>query len=1073
MKKHCSHIIHKTMYKLIKTKPLVFLILLLSINLIAFSQTGNNTTITGRVTDESGETLIGVNINETGTNNRVVTDNNGNYTIVVSSLNTTLRFSMVGFKEQTVAVSGQKRINIVLEEEVSVLDEVYVIGYGTARKKDLTGSMSQVKTDEMILAPVGSFDQALAGRVAGVKVSSMDGQPGNEMDIVIRGANSLTQSNAPLYVIDGVAIDDVDNSALNPEEIASINILKDASATAIYGARAANGVVVIETKRGVKEKPVLTYSGSIGFQQVPKKMEMMSPYEFVKYQLELNENLTKRLYLSGELSEEDSLYNPSGRTLEDYKTIKAVNWQDEILKTTPIQIHSIALRGRSSNTQYSLSGSYFNQEGIILNTGSKRYQARLSLDQRVNSNFKVGATVNVSRQLKYGQQVNQGGGRNFTSALLYRAWAYRPVSGNPNIDLSEFDDDPENDNPNDIRLNPVTTSIHEHSWDKQIRVMGNAYIDYTFLKNFRFRSVGSVGFRNLNLERFYNSKTTRGSPLRNSSLGVYGSSTNRETQNWSNENTITYTNIFNRQHNFTVVGGMSLGEYKDNSFGFTSQQVPNEELVMYGLDEGLPYSTRADGGENAYMSFFGRVDYNYKSKYYLTSTLRADASSKFHPANRWGYFPSVALAWNMKEENFMKSLKNITLSKLRFSYGLTGNSNIGNYGYFQLLGMPIRDAYSFNNATPTKGITALSIANEKLRWETTKQMDIGYDLALFRNRFELTVDVYKKVTKDLLLNADMPITTGQLRAYKNIGSIQNSGLEFTINTINVRSKDFRWSTNFNISFNRNKILSLTRNQESIFSQMMVGQNEVPLYISKIGYPAGMFFGYVFDGIYQEEDFDVLENGTYALKKELPDNGNPRSQIQPGHIKYRDLNGDGTINSFDMTVIGNGQPLHIGGLSNNFQYKNFTLNVLFQWSYGNQIYNANRMMLEGNYIGLMNTNQFATYIDRWTPENRSNTLFSARGYGPQGYQSNRVLEDGSYLRLKTLSFTYRLAHNSLSSIGISNIDFKIASQNLLTFTNYSGIDPEVSVRNTVLTPGFDYSPYPQARTITFGINVLFN
>ncbi|HEY0666835.1 MAG TPA: TonB-dependent receptor [Sphingobacteriaceae bacterium] len=1030
--------------------------------------------VTGRITDSLGLGLPGVSVRVKGTQTGTVSDAKGNYRIDVPESGSVLVFTFLGYTTQEHRVSGRNVLNVTLREEMITLGNVVVIGYGSVDKKDLTGSVSQVEMTDLMKAPVASFDQALAGRIAGVQVSSSDGQPGSGMDIVIRGANSLTQSNSPLYVIDGFPIEDPDNSALNPDDIASINVLKDASATAIYGSRGANGVIIIETKKGKTGKPVITFNSSVGFQQAQKKMEMMSPYDFVRHQLEVNKLTAQRMYTPAELDPQiDTLYDPNGRTLESYKNISGINWQDLLLRDSPMQIHSLAVRGGSADTKYSISGSLFNQEGIVLNTGSKRYQGRVSVDQTLSKKIRTGITANYSKNLTFGQQVNDGGGGNFTSYVLYRTWGYRPVSGNPDLDLVDLESDPDNTNPSDIRINPLTSSENEYNHNNSTSFLSNLYLEYDILKNLQFRSTGAVRSYKSDLNRFYNSKTPQGSPLnRSSNRGVNGSFRYAESSTWSNENTLTYKNTFKRNHRITLMGGFAVQDSKSETLGFAVQQLPNEDLMKYGLDEGIPYLSEASGGEYGLMSYFARTDYNFKSKYLFTATFRADGSSKFHPGNKWGYFPSAALAWNMKRESFLKNSQLISASKLRTSFGVTGNNRIGNYEYFSNLSLPLSASYSFNNATPSQGIIISELGNPNLKWESTEQLDIGYDLGLFNNRVEFVVDLYRKTTKDLLLNAEMPITTGYLRSYKNIGSIRNTGLELSLNTVNIKSKALTWQSSLNISFNENKILELTRNQEYMFSNMTVGQNVAPLYISRIGYPAGMFYGYIFDGIYQEEDFDSPAPGSYILKSNIPTNGNQRGFIQPGHIKYKDINDDGSIDGSDMTVIGRGQPLHTGGFLNDLSYKGFNLSVFLQWSYGNEIFNANRMIFEGNYINMFNVNQYATYNSRWTPENRSNELYKIGGQGPAGYMSTRVLEDGSYLRLKTVSLSYLIPPNLIKPLYLNRLSFNVSAQNLLTFTNYSGMDPETSVRHSVLTPGFDYSAYPQARTLTFGIRASF-
>lgn len=1062
---YACHCILNTMYQ--KTIVIFFCLFVNSVLLLSQQ---NAMTVTGIVTDEEGVPLIGVTIIESDTNNGTITSADGSYTIRVSSQKSSLKFSYVGFNDEIITPTGSK-LDVVLKEDISRLEEVLVIGYGTSIKKDFTGALSTVNTKDLSKAPVVTFDQALAGRVAGVQVSSMDGQPGGVSNIIIRGPSSLTQSNEPLYVVDGFPMEDAVSATINPEEIANISILKDASATAIYGARAANGVIVIETKKGRVEKPVITLNSTLGFQQVIKKMEMMNPYDFVRYQLEVNETSAKRLYTPANLPETDAFYNAEGRTLEDYRYIEGVDWQDLLFREPLFQLYNLSIRGGSKDTRYSVSGSFSDQKGIILNTGNKRYQGRFTLNQNISDRLSVGFTTNYSFNHQFGQKVNEGGGNSFTSYLLYRTWGYRPVTGNPDVNLLEFDDDPDNTNTNDIRLNPIISSENEHRVSDSRNFLVTAYLDYDVLKNLELKLRGSYGGTSYDWENFYNSRTPQGSKLNTANTkGINARYRHREYNYWSNENTLTYRLKFGNGHKASLLGGVSLDKRMSKSYGFSVQDLPNEELGMYGLSQGTPFEPTSDGAESTQLSYFGRLDYDYKSKYIFTATIRADGSSKFSKVNRWGYFPSAAIAWNVTEEPFMKNVSSISQSKVRLSYGLTGNNNIGDYQYLMRMDVSIPAAYSFNNQTPILGTYPSSIGNRYLKWETTEQFNVGYDFGMFDNKMELIFDFYNRKTRDLLLDADMPLSSGYLSAYKNIGTIQNRGVELTLNTLNIQKKNFQWRTNFNISFNTNKILALTDHQESKTERIRVGSSFANLYISRVGYPAGMFYGYVFDGIYQVEDFDSPSPDIYVLKSNIPDNGNSRDVIQPGHIKYKDMNGDNTIDANDMVIIGRGQPIHTGGLLNDLQYKNFNLSFLFQWSYGNKIYNANRMILDGHYSNLFFVNQFASYNDRWTPENRSNKYYKVGGHGPVGYQSSRVLEDGSYLRLKTLSLSYALPARFVNSMHLGNLTLFVSGQNLLTFTNYSGMDPETSVMNSILTPGYDYSAYPQARTVSFGFNM---
>ena len=420
----------------------------------------------------------------------------------------------------------------------------------------------------------------------------------------------------------------------------------------------------------------------------------------------------------------------------------------------------------------------------------------------------------------------------------------------------------------------------------------------------------------------------------------------------------------------------------------------------------------------------------------------------------------------------MKNIKFIYDAKLRVGYGVTGNNRVGDFDYLSVLGQPTGSPYAFNNII-NLGAIPISLGNANLKWETTSQGNIGYDLGLLNDRINLTVDVYRKTTFDLLLDADLPYTSGYSTVFKNIGKVRNQGVEFTLNTTNIKSKNFNWTSSFNISFNKTKVLELSDNQESLTRSVGWDNSfsSTPLYLTKVGGPMGQFYGFVFDGIYQLTDFDVSSSGAYTLKGNIVDNGNARNSIQPGDVKYKDINGDGLVNAKDQTIIGRGLPIHTGGINNNFSYKRFDLNVFLQWSYGNDVYNANRMVFEGNSLAKVNLNQFAEYANRWTPTNPSNTITRVRGEGPKVY-SSRVIEDGSYLRLKTVSLGYNFDEKILKKIKIKNLRVFASAQNLLTITNYSGMDPEVSVRNSALTPGFDYSAYPRARTIVFGLNTSF-
>lgn len=1037
-----------------------FVVFLLPVKL--YAQTLN---VKGQVSDSEGKGLQGVSIQVKGTSIKIATDFLGSYELQNVPVESTLIFSHLGYETQEVNVA-EEILNVTLKDEASAIEDVVVIGYGAVDKKDLTGSVSQVNMEDLSKAPVASFDQALAGRVAGVDVSSQeDGQPGSGMNIVIRGVGSLTQSTSPLYVIDGMPIEDPSNSALNPDDIESINVLKDASATAIYGARGANGVIVIETKKGKLGKPRMSFRSSMGFDQVAKTMEMMSPFEFVTYELERDPLL-------------DTVYLADDRTMDFYRDAAPIDWQDRVFKTGQTNIHSLSIRGGNGGTRYSVSGSFFDNKAVVINTGYQRYQGRLNLDQDLGKKVKSGININYTHQKTWGQTVGRTAATSSTSIsgyLLYSVWGYRPIVGNntENYDLDLEDEIVDPDVEGDFRINPV---VNAENTLREVNIdilSANTYLTYDIRDDLQLKITGAANGRIGRNDQFYNKRTIRGTPLRSNNVnGVTGSVNYTQRLDWVNENTLTWKKQLNGVHRLNIVGGFSVSGRNTSGYGFSAVEIPNEELGINGLEHGTPLETNSAAGYHTMASFMSRINYNYRSKYYFTGTMRADGSSKFPTTNKWGYFPSGAVSWRMEREDFMKDLSFISEAKIRLSYGITGNNRVGDFAYLPGIDFPDLASYSFGNER-ILGMVIPSLGNDQLRWESSKQWDVGYDLGLFNDKISLTIDAYRKTTDDLLLRANLPYTTGFPSEFMNIGRLQNQGLEITLNTVNVKKENFAWETNFNISFNRNKVLALTEGESTLFSRISsyaTRMAEEPMYVAEVGKPASMFYGLIWDGVYQYEDFNEIADGQYKLKDHIPTNGDVRETIQPGDIKYKDINEDGVVDANDRTIIGNPMPKHTGGFSNRFSYKGVGLNILLQWSYGGQLLNANRIIFEGNATNVLRFNQFASYNDRWTPENPSNTLFRAGGQGPQ-VVSSRTIEDGSYLRLKTLSLDYMIPTELTQRIGVSSLNLSVQVQNLLTWTKYSGMDPEVSVHRSVLTPGFDFSAYPHARRVTFGLRMM--
>lgn len=1048
---------------------LMLLAILFSFGLQA--QTGGQ--VTGKVIDAMGE-LPGVSVVIKGTSNGTITDLNGQFTLPNVKSSDVLVFSFIGYKTQEITVGNQKSLSVKMEEDTQTLDEVVVVGYQEVRKGDLTGSVAKANMKDLLSAPVASFDQALGGRIAGVNVSSGEGMPGSTMNITIRGNNSLTQDNTPLYIIDGFPVEDpAQAAALNPNDIESTNILKDASATAIYGSRGANGVVVITTKQGKIGKPQISYDGSFGISQVTKTLDMMSGYEFVKLQNEIEPTRTAERYFMD--------YNGKQWTLDDYRNVPEADWQDAIFRTAWSHNHNVRLTGGTEGVRYNASLSYYNQDGILLETGYERLQARMNTTVK-HEKLTMNLNANFSRSIQNGSSPSSSSYSGMNN-LFYSVWGYRPVAY-PNGSLddlrNELIDPGTADDANDYRFNPILDLENTYRKNYTNNLQLNGYVQYEFLPGLKLKVTGGWTYDNRHNDIFNNSKTRYGGPR--STMGVNAEVRRSERLTWLNENLLTYQKNWKNRHSLSAMLGTTLQNSDYEYYAYSTRDIPNESLGMAGMSQGTINTTDSSKSSWAMFSYFGNANYNYKSKYYATFSFRADGSSKFSKKNRYGYFPSASLAWSFTEESFMEQYKKwLSSGKLRLSWGLTGNNRIGEYDRYALLDM-IRShrevanipntVYPFDNVIESVGVAPISLPNEDLKWETTEQWNLGLDLGFFNERIGFTMDIYRKTTRDLLLNATLPYTSGYVTAMKNIGKVRNQGIELTLNTVNIDKKDFKWSTNFNIAFNKNEVLELTEGQTALLSTAQFDQkfNSQPNYIAKVGYPMGMIYGYIYEGTYKYDDFNKSGN-TYTLKGNVP-YFSSEANTQPGMPRYKDLNGDGIINSNDRTMIGRGTPIHTGGFTNNFEYKGFDLNIFFQWSYGNDVINANRLFFESGWQKQRELNQYASYANRWTPENPNSDIPAATNSASNLVISSRIVEDASFLRLKSVTLGYNIPQTFLSKYKISNARVYVAAQNLWTWTSYSGYDPEVSIRDSALTPGLDYSSYPRALNISFGINLGF-
>lgn len=1035
-----------------------------------------NRQVTGRVKDASGVPLVGVTILEKGTQRGTTTNAKGEYTIRVKDDNATLTFSMLGYVSQELRVGKRAALDVSLAEDTSEIDEVVVVGYGYVRRVDLTGSVASVNTEEMQKAPVRSFDEALAGRVAGVQVVSSEGEPGSSVNIIVRGQNSLTQDSSPLYVVDGFPLESFNASSLNPSDIVSIDVLKDASATAIYGARGANGVIMITTRSGQVGRTRVSYEGSFGLQNTTNRMDLMNPYEFVKLQLEIDPYQARQSYLKP---------NSSGletRTPEYYRHVQYIDWQERVLQVAPMHNHTVSLTGGSETVKYAASLNYMGQEGVVRQSGYDRVSGRLRLDVDASKNFKVGFNTSYSWTNQYGTSVRMPSSNSEASlTLMYNMWGYRPVTGGSIDDLLNADEDTEIVEMTTWgnRYNPMLYLNNEEKNYGQSNFVANVYGEYRFGKYLKLRVTGGINRNTAVLEDFFNSKHPYSQKIAGVIKGVNGYAQYETRQSLLNENTLTFDRTFDKRHHLNVVAGVTVQEYKFSSFRGTAWDVPREGLGIAGLDEGVAQPLNSSKSINRMVSGLARVNYDFGHKYYVTFSFRADGSSKFPAGNKWGYFPSGSVSYRISQENFLKDSKVISDAKIRASYGLTGNNRVGDFAYMSQLNLSNPDGYSWNN-TLVQGAQLSSLGNYKLKWESTKSLDIGMDLSFFDQRIGLTMDYYNKKTYDLLLNANLPLSSGYQRAMMNVGAVRNYGFELTLNTVNIRTKNFMWTTNFNISLNRSKVLGLSDGEQSMdsFINWNSDYQSVPLYETRVGRPITMFVGMVYDGLYQIGDFTWQNDSDpsiphasrqYVLKDDVPDNGMARNQIRPGYIRFKDFDDDKHVGSEDRRVLGDPNPKYIGGFSNSFVWKDFDLNVFFQFSGGNKIMNANRILFEGTYrYGL---NQFASYEDRWSPENPHSNNYVPGGQ-KVAYYSDKTLEDGSYLRLKTVQIGYTLPARVLSKLHISKLRIYFAAQNLFTWTAYSGYDPEVSIFNSPLTPGFDYLSYPRSRTYTVGLNLSF-
>lgn len=1013
--------------------------------------------VTGTVLDETNTPLIGVSVKLKKAGKGVITDMNGKFNIKAGN-NATLVFSYIGYLTQEVKLTGKKSLNIKLVPDNAMLDELVVVGYGAMKKSDLTGSVSGVDEKRINNYKSGSVVEALGGQIPGVQVTASDGTPGSGFDIKIRGIGTVNGDSSPLYIVDGFEVDNIDYLA--NADIEKIDVLKDASASAIYGARAANGVVLVTTKSGKMGKPVITYNGSASYRRISKTLDLLDPYEFVKLQMEINPTKYATTYYQEGNDADGNPYRY--QSLEDYRNVSGIDWQREAFRPTWSQNHDISITGGTKTTQYAISYSHFDEDGIFVNSGFKKNTGKMRFKQQINKAISLDATLNYANTVKDGIGTSGTGGTLSMLANLLRA---RPTGGLSVTDeellTSVFDPLLLQSSDSYNQINPIKQAEAVKS-RRQAELWGlNMAVNIQLMKNLVWRSAATYNTTNTRSDSFYGENSSQAYR----SGGVYGSTQMQKDLRWSNSNTLTYKMKINKKNSFDVMLGHEIS-YRSTEYLYgQAKDFPFDNLENDNLGLGAtPSSVTTGKSDKKLLSFFARGNYNYGNRYLLTATIRADGSTVFSKKNKWGYFPSFSAAWRVSEEKFMKKITPISNLKLRFGWGTVGNDRVSN---FLSLDLYTESKYGVGNKLVTV-LTPKQLANKNLKWEGQTTTNLGIDIGLFKNRVNLSADFYVKNTKDLLLAQNLAYVTGFSYQWQNIGKIQNKGIELNLNTTNIQTKNFLWQTDFNISFLKNTLKSLQDGTVSMYSATNFNSNFSNYdYVATVGQSLGQIYGYVFDGVYQTSDFNVTPDGQMVLKPGIPQDS--RLSAQPGVVKYKDVDGDGKITTSDRTVIGNGYPKWYGGITNTLNYKNVDFSFLFQFSYGNEVYNANRMF--NTQTTDERTNQLAEVADRWTPTNASNRVPSAKGYVKYELYS-RFVEDGSFLRLKNITLGYTFPQQWTKKVFINRLRVYGTAQNLFCLTKYSGYDPEVNMKSSPLMPGFDWGAYPKSRVFTFGVEVQF-
>ncbi|MEX2569115.1 MAG: TonB-dependent receptor [Cyclobacteriaceae bacterium] len=992
----------------------------------------------------------------------------GDYQITVNSSSSVLVFSYVGYIRQEIAIGNQTSLDVQLRTDQQQLNEVVVVGYGTQRRKDLSGSISRITSEEFMQPSTGSFDQMLQGKVPGVQINQTTGAPGGNVNILVRGVSSITGGNQPLYVIDGYPVNGGGSSdmsgyggdsfssenmasntanrinpltSINPSDIESIEILKDASATAIYGSRGSNGVVIITTKRGSYEKAQISLDVSHGYQEVANKLDLMNAEQYANFVADGRDNAW--VYAGGNIDDPNDVRSVATRVRPEFRNPGSIttdtDWQDVLFRTAPVSNVQVSSRGGTDNTNFFISAGYFSQEGIIVNSDYNRFNLRVNFDAQITDNIRMGTSTYGSygfgRFANTESHYGQGG-------LLSNALAASPT-------IPVYDDDGDYyfnqaDVTDGLGFLANVLAVSEGTQDRRkvMDVFTNNYIEVDITDNLMFRTSAGVNFTSNNTRLWRSSAVPLFTSL---NYPATAGSTKIENLNWLNENTLTYNKIFENRHSLNAV------------VGFTTQKNSSDRLSAGASDFPTNYVTYLSGGivnagtqtlnEWSLMSVMARVNYSHDGKYLFTATIRRDGSSRFGSNFKWGSFPSFSVGYNLSEEAFLNNADFLTNLKLRASYGISGNNQIGNYTHIGLLST----TRYIDNSGLIPGLVPSSLANDDLTWEISKQTNLGLDLGLFQGRVNLTADVYRDLKTDLLLAVQLPAASGFTSSTQNIGDIENKGLELGLNTVNVNQANFGWNSNFTYTANRNKVLKLATEGGRIATSSFQ--------VTQVGYPVSSFFL-------------INKLGVFMNSEELAGAALFHPRTQAGDLRFEDVDENGVINQNDRKIVGNPWPDFIWGMDNNFRLGDFSLNVSVVGSQGAQTYlQSGGALMGSNSV----QNGLAIQDRRWRSEEdpgdgiipraiRSN---HANGFGT----SSHFLFDASFLRIRNLMLGYEMPQELVSRFKLTRLNVYANIANLYTWTDYPGYDPESSTTgDNVVNAGIDYLNYPLPRTYTLGLKI---